>query len=82
MGGVLLIGVVLHLTRILVGSATGVFGDISAIWPEVGLISLAMVPVVSLGVAGSAWIIRNRRDTAGWMALATALFLSSLWILK
>jgi hypothetical protein len=81
-GGVLLIGVVFHIARLLVGSADGVLGDLGRIWPEVVLISLAMVPVVSLAVAGTVWILRNRRDTAGWMAIATAVFLSSLWVLK
>lgn len=81
-GGVLLIGIVFHVARLLLGSADGVLGEISRVWPDVVLISLAMVPVVSLAVAGAAWIVRNRRDTAGWMAIATALFLSSLWVLK
>lgn len=81
-GGVLLVGIVLHVSRLLLGAADGVLGEISRIWPDVVLISLAMVPVVSLAVAGTVWIVRSRRDTAGWMAIATAVFLSSLWVLK
>jgi hypothetical protein len=79
---VLLIGIALHIARLLPGSTHGVIGNLGEFWPDVVLITLAMVPVVSLGVAGSAWIMRNGRDVAGWMAVATALFLSSLWVLK
>jgi hypothetical protein len=78
----LLVGIVFHISQLLVGSADGLLGDLGRIWPEVVLISLAMVPVVSLAVAGVVWVLRNRHDTSGWMAIATALFLSSLWVLK
>lgn len=81
-GTVLLIGVALHIARLLLVSNLGFIGDLGRFWPHVVLITLAMVPVVSLGVAGSAWILRSGRDVAGWMAVATAVILSSLWVLK
>lgn len=81
-GGVLLVGIMFHVIRLITGSADGVVADLAGAWPDIALISLAMVPVVALAVAGMAWILRDRRDIAGWMAIATAFFLTSLWALK
>lgn len=81
-GGVLLVGIVFHVSRLLTGSSDGIITDLARVWPDLALISLAMVPVVALAVAGMAWVLRDRRDMTGWMAIATALFLTSLWALK
>lgn len=81
-GAILLIGILLHVARLIAGASDGVVGDAGRLWPHLVIISLAMVPVVSLAVAGAVWIARDRRDVAGWMAVTTALFLSSMWVLK
>ncbi len=82
MGGILLVGIAIHVAKILTGTSSGVMGDLGNFWPNLVLIGLSAVPVVSLTIAGLAWVIRDRRDVTGWMAIVTALFLSSLWALK
>lgn len=81
-GGVLMIGIAIHVAGILFGQTKGVTSNIATVWPTVALLVLATMPVVSLLIAGLVWVLRDRRDLAGWMAVATALFLSSLWALK
>lgn len=78
MGLILVFGIVLQFAQAISGSP----GPMTLIWSNIALIGLWAVPVISLTVAGVAWVARNRRDWTGWMAIGIGVFLSSLWILK
>lgn len=78
MGMILVFGIVLQFAQAVSGSA----GSMVPMWSNFALIGLWAVPVISLTVAGVAWVARDRRDWTGWMAIGISAFLSSLWILK
>lgn len=82
MGTILVIGIVLQFVGAALGPDRGMPLDLARFWPAMALIGLWIVPVLALTLSGLAWVSRNRRDWAGWMAIAVGVFLSSLWALK
>lgn len=82
MGGILLIGVLLQFILLVSGSGAIAPSGVFALWPNLALIGLWAVPVLSITIAGCAWVIHDRRDGAGWLAVVIGVFLASLWFLK
>jgi hypothetical protein len=78
MGAILLIGIGLQVLK----SVTAASDSLIPVWSSIALIGLWSVPVLSLTIAGVNWVVRDRRDWTGWMAIGISVFLSSLWILK
>jgi hypothetical protein len=78
MGMILIFGIILQVVQ----SISGGNGSMILMWSSIALIGLWAVPVISLMVAGAAWVTRDRRDWTGWMAIGIGMFLSSLWVLK
>lgn len=78
-GAILLLGVVAQILRRTVGSGTSVILEIVTAWPTIAMMALWLVPVLSLSIAGIGWVIRDRKDWSGWMAIGIGVFLSTLW---
>jgi cytochrome c-type biogenesis protein CcmH/NrfF len=81
-GGILMVGIIAQAATFFFSFRSESVGQIIAIWPTVSMLGLWAVPVLSLSVAGCTWVMRDRHDWTGWMAIGIGVFLSSLWILQ
>lgn len=79
-GAILILGVVAQLLKRVGVSGRSILLDIAASWPTIAMLALWLVPVLSLSIAGVGWVVRDRRDWSGWIAIGIGAFLSTLWI--
>ena len=51
-------------------------------WTMLGLACLLVTPVIGVLTVGIIWIRQNRREPYGWLALALALTVPGLWLIR